>query len=783
MNKWKHKLSSRSLIILTAALLSAYLVLILAVTNLGQTRLKESQFSELSLKVHSYDRVLEYFFSVTQDELSDLTEDKTIEVFFSNVASGMSMKYGLGASLFKLNREFELLVTNTEIKGKPVYDHISLIGYNGTVIAKTKSQEPLNIDQDKYPVFSEDEFRIRTVRSDSGLHIQLIKRVQHAGKPIAFLVAVINNQVIIDQLTAQEYEEGHSRMQLVTDKGDILIWNSLDKGDSALEAAELENKIYFESQIENTPFKLKTWFEPVNEKDFYTSGWFIACLSFLAVPVVLGVMYIFIINNANITLKTKIKVSHKQQRLLSAQNQRLIEEIEKRRESEDMLAYQATHDALTGLPNRKYGNERLEKELLKAKRNHSTLLVMFIDIDNFKKINDTLGHLAGDYILQQGTNRLLYSVRQSDVLARLGGDEFLLIIPDFKSVRSAKLMASAILTLFDKPFIWHNQEVFLSTSIGLSIYPQDGNNAEQLLANADTAMYRVKQEGRNGFNFYTSDMNIDVQRNLDLDARLRQAISNEELELYYQPIVDLATNHIVGAEALMRWNDEKLGFISPEEFIPLAEKNGLIHPLGELALNKACTQAAKWQSILPLNISINFSSVQFRYCDKLYKQIRYALLQSGLPANKLDIEVTESLLFDHNEEVLRLLNRLQSKGVQLTIDDFGTGYSALSYLQKFPFDRLKIDRSFLFDMHENDADRELVNAIIAMAKALNLRVVAEGIEEQWHIDYLKVKGCDFGQGYLFSKPMPADEFELLLQKQVDLNANAGFIVESLIEHN
>ncbi|WP_293144849.1 EAL domain-containing protein [Moritella sp.] len=758
------KLSSTRLIMIAAVLLAAYLVSILAVTNLGQTRLKESQQRELNLKVQNYTGTLEYFFNVTNGELTNIADDKSILTYFANLASGMSMKYGLGASLFKLNAELNHLISNSEINQKSVYQRFTLVGYDGTVIADTNKNKDSSVDMIELQGLHDQDYIIRTLQYDGDTHIKLIKQVRYAGKPVAFLIADLNKKVIVAQLTAQEYEDSKSRMDLTTADGDIFIWDSLTNKQENGDENTLVNKIYFETAINNTPFKLRSWFEPVNEKDIFTSGWFIAGLSFLAVPVFFGLFYTFIINNANIILRTKFEESHKQRRTLSLQNQRLTEEIEKRKISEQKLAHQATHDALTGLPNRSYGNLRLEQELAKAKRTNSNVLVMFMDLDNFKQINDTLGHWAGDQILTQSTERLLESVRDSDILARLGGDEFLLVIPELKGVESAQFLAKRVLSLFDNPFILDNQELFISGSIGMSIYPQDGDNAQQLLASADTAMYRSKQDGRNTFSFYNSEMSTDLQRTLDLDGRFRQAINNNELELYYQPIMDLAANKIVGAEALMRWHDERFGFVSPDEFILLAEKNGTIHKLGEFAINQACMQAAEWQKITPLHISVNFSCVQFRYCEQLFKQINDSLIRSGLPADKLDIEITESLLFNHNTEVVDLLNKLQSMGAQLSIDDFGTGYSALSYLQKFPFDRLKIDRAFLKNMQTNDADRALVNAIISMAKALNLKVVAEGIEDQWHADYLIAMHCEYGQGYFYSKPVPAKEFELLLQK-------------------
>jgi EAL domain-containing protein (putative c-di-GMP-specific phosphodiesterase class I) len=276
------------------------------------------------------------------------------------------------------------------------------------------------------------------------------------------------------------------------------------------------------------------------------------------------------------------------------------------------------------------------------------------------------------------------------------------------------------------------------------------------------ALYRVKDSGRNSFSFYNSTMNANVLRNVNINRRLRYAIDNNQLEMYYQPLVDLQSGRISGAEALMRWTDEELGFIPPDEFILLAERNGLIHQIGEFALTQACQQAAKWQAISPIQIAVNFSSVQFRDCYALLAKIIAVLDKTGLPKSKLDVEVTESLLISQESELSSMLAELRHLGIQLSIDDFGTGYSALSYLQKYAFSKLKIDRAFVMNLTENEADRSLVKAIIAMAKALNLKVVAEGIEQQAQADFLKEIDCEYGQGYLFSKPLPADEFEKLL---------------------
>ncbi|EJB8530040.1 bifunctional diguanylate cyclase/phosphodiesterase, partial [Vibrio parahaemolyticus] len=651
-----------------------------------------------------------------------------------------------------------------------IYNKLTLVGSDGTTIVTTgpKDLKPMDI-HDLMTQHGHPE-EVCATRDGDNIRIQVIKQVKFSGKPVAFLIADINKDIVIEQLTNQEHEDSYSRMVLKIKDVEMVVWDSITKN-STTNADEnhflskvLDGKIYFEVPVVQHHFKLMAWFEPLNERDIFTSRLFIVGLSILAVMIVIALCYAFVANNNKLELKIKLEEEKKRKDILSQQNLKLTKEIERRKASEKELAFQAKYDTLTELPNRSYGSERLALELIRASRTGSKVLVMFIDLDHFKQINDSMGHFVGDEILKLSAQRLQNVARKTDLLARIGGDEFLLVIPDLPDNDTAKRVASSVLSAFSEPFVWNNHEFFLTGSVGMSVFPDDGDNAEQLLACADMAMYRVKQDGRDAFCFYNHNMNQDLQRYLDLESRLRNAISNQLLEMYYQPIIELKSGKIVGAEALMRWNDEKFGFVNPEEFISIAEKNGLIHQLGEFAIQQACYQAAQWQSISPLFVSVNFSSVQFRYCDRLLAFIRQSLEESGLPAEQFDVEVTESLLFNHDDELVDMLDNLRALGTKLTIDDFGTGYSALSYLQKFPFDRLKIDRSFMQNVFENDSDRELVNVIIAMAKALRLKIVAEGIEEQRHVDYLNELNCEFGQGFHYSRPVPAKEFEQLLNQ-------------------
>lgn len=770
MKKAVKKISSKKIITISAIIVSIYLAILIVVTSLGQNKLKDSQYRELDLKVKSYASTLDNLFTIASEDVDNLSSDKTVQTFFANLASGMSMEYGLGASLINLKRRFDEKIDGKLINSSNIYNKLTLVGSDGTTIVTTgpKDLKPMDI-HDLMTQHGHPE-EVCATRDGDNIRIQVIKQVKFSGKPVAFLIADINKDIVIEQLTNQEHEDSYSRMVLKIKDVEMVVWDSITKN-STINADEnhflskiLDGKIYFEVPVEQHHFKLMAWFEPLNERDIFTSRLFIFGLSILAVMIVIALCYAFIANNNKLELKIKLEEEKKRKDILSQQNHKLTKEIERRKASEKELAFQAKYDTLTELPNRSYGSERLALELIRASRTGSKVLVMFIDLDHFKQINDSMGHFVGDEILKLSAQRLQNVARKTDLLARIGGDEFLLVIPDLPDNDTAKRVASSVLSAFSDPFVWNNHEFFLTGSVGMSVFPDDGDNAEQLLACADMAMYRVKQDGRDAFCFYNHNMNQDLQRYLDLESRLRNAISNQLLEMYYQPIIELKSGKIVGAEALMRWNDEKFGFVNPEEFISIAEKNGLIHQLGEFAIQQASYQAAQWQSISPLFVSVNFSSVQFRYCDRLLAFIRQSLEESGLPAEQFDVEVTESLLFNHDDELVDMLDNLRALGTKLTIDDFGTGYSALSYLQKFPFDRLKIDRSFMQNVFENDSDRELVNVIIAMAKALRLKIVAEGIEEQRHVDYLNELNCEFGQGFHYSRPVPAKEFEQLLNQ-------------------
>lgn len=758
----------KNALVTASVVIVAYLLLILTVTNLGQQKLEEANHNELHLKVDHYAELLGNYFARLEHNLDVISQDKRISTFFANKSSGMSMTYGLGASLFNVTQLIKQQTNPNRSTKPPIFSRMTLLALDGAIITDTSPELKLNRTNLNIISLKLKRQAMLIDNSEGQLSIRLSVTIYFQGKPIALLLAELNNTPIIDQLTAQESPESGSRIQLSSHHGNLFILDTLSTSTDSIFTQEYnEQSKYFDLQrnINNTPFRLETWFENVNKRDLFTSKWFVVVISFLALPVFLGLYYLIRIERKNTELQTQVVHSKKQREALSIHNFKLEKEVTKRKSSEKKLAYQATHDALTGLPNRSYGLKRLGDAIDCSQLSRKQVLVMYIDLDNFQQINDTLGHDAGDIILQQTSSRLLDAVRKTDTVARLSGDEFMLIVHELSDQEEATALAEKVLSVFEKPFEMGEHPFHTSTSVGIALYPEHGEDPLTLLKSADMALYRVKDAGRNNFCFYESKMNDEVNRKVTINRRLREAIEENSLEMYYQPLVDLKTQKIVGAEALMRWIDSELGFVSPEEFISLAEKNGLIGHLGSFALNTAAKQAAEWQKIAPLQIAINFSCVQFRDCAGLLNEIKQVLLETGLPPDKLDVEVTESLIINQDVELLEMLKSLRSMGISLSIDDFGTGYSALSYLQKYSFTKLKIDRAFVMNLTENSADQLLVTAIVAMAKALDLKVVAEGIEEVGQMEFLNNLNCDFGQGYLFSKPLTASEFEKLLSAQ------------------
>jgi len=435
-----------------------------------------------------------------------------------------------------------------------------------------------------------------------------------------------------------------------------------------------------------------------------------------------------------------------------------------RKLAEDQLRYIATHDSLTDLANRTMFNEGLRHALQQGARYNRGIAVLFIDIDRFKVVNDSLGHSAGDRLLQDCAKRLSECLRESDTVARLGGDEFVVMVENFTAPRDAIAIAQKILTNIAKPFFVDGQEFLMSASIGISTFPEDGTDTEALLKNADIAMYRAKDQGRNNYQFYSAQMNKHTFERLAMESSLRRALERNEFVLHYQPKLDLRSGAIVGVEALVRWRHPDWGMVSPAQFIPLAEESGLIVQIGEWVLKTACEQSRMWrdQGIQAMRVAVNLSARQFGQ-KTLLADVAKIIADSGLTPECLELEITESLVMHNPEHAADTLQKLRAMGVTLSIDDFGTGYSSLAYLKRFPIDCVKIDRSFIKDIPNDADDMAITKGVIALGHSLRLKVVAEGVETAEQREFLRSNGCDELQGFLFSKPLPADEVTALLK--------------------
>ncbi len=443
----------------------------------------------------------------------------------------------------------------------------------------------------------------------------------------------------------------------------------------------------------------------------------------------------------------------------------VINDVTEREQHEELLEYQANHDALTGLPNRNLLADRITQSLANAHRYDMPVAVLFIDLDNFKFVNDSLGHALGDRMLIIQADRLHKSIRSGDTVARYGGDEFVVVVSNLEKSEDAALVAQHIQELVSRPFTIDGHEFGITCSIGISLYPKDGHDVDSLLKNADAAMYRAKEQSRNSFQFYTSEMNDRVVERMVIERHLRHALELGQLEMHYQPQVELTNGRIIGVEALLRWHSPNLGTVSPSRFIPLAEETGLIVPIGEWVLKTCCEQNKAWQDagLTPLTISVNISARQLQKKD-LAGDIASILRESGLKPRFLELEIVESMVMKDVESAMVIMTELKSLGIQLAMDDFGTGYSSLSYLKRFPFDRLKIDLSFVRDILSDPESASIARTIIAMAHNLNLRAIAEGVETKEQLEYLRLHGCDEIQGYYVSRPVNAQEFEALLRK-------------------
>ena len=445
----------------------------------------------------------------------------------------------------------------------------------------------------------------------------------------------------------------------------------------------------------------------------------------------------------------------------------LIRDITERKNAEQQIEYQAYHDALTGLANRRLFQEHLSLALALAQRRRRPVAVLFLDLDHFKIVNDSLGHTVGDALLQEVAVRLRSAVREGDTVARVGGDEFTIVLQDVSDREDAEMMAKRVLRTIAQPFDVSEHRLYVTTSIGITLYPDDGDDAETLLKNADSAMYRAKAEGRNTYHISTVELSRSMQERMTIESGLHGAMERSEFEIWYQPQIDVRASRIIGMEALLRWKHPSRGIIAPAEFITVAEERGFIVAIGDWVLRKACEQAneLRGRGYPHLRVAVNISPRQFRELT-LVPRVEAAIDASGIDPRMLELEITEGVAMENVELTLAVLTQLRALGITIAIDDFGTGHSSLSYLKRFPIDALKIDRGFVEDLPDRFEDAAIVKAVIQLAQGLNLRVVAEGVERQEQLDFLRGHGCREMQGYFFGMPMRFADLEKLLGRGI-----------------
>jgi diguanylate cyclase (GGDEF)-like protein/PAS domain S-box-containing protein len=433
-------------------------------------------------------------------------------------------------------------------------------------------------------------------------------------------------------------------------------------------------------------------------------------------------------------------------------------DITDRKRAEEVISYQAYHDILTDLPNRILFKDRLGLAVIQAKRKQTELAVMFIDLDRFKLVNDTLGHVKGDELLQQAAGRLKECLRKGDTLARQGGDEFTIVLPELRDRDDARMVADKFLEVLQDPFDLDGHAVHISASIGIAVYPVHGESIDELLRHADIAMYQIKGQGKNGHAFYDPSMQDVSHQKIALEQSLRRALEHNELEMYYQPQIDAISGRIVGAEALMRWNHPTRGIVSPGEFLPFAEENGLMLPISDWMIGALCRDMLQWKNIgSQVRLSLNLSP---QYLDRgdFYEKMRNALMRYGIAPSQIEVEITENICIRNPQHAIEQLNKLGQLGVSVAIDDFGTGYSSLAYLHRFPVHTIKIDQSFVKEIHDEHGHYPVVLAIISIARGLGLNLIAEGVETESQARYLRSNGCLTMQGYLYHRPMPLGRF-------------------------
>ena len=749
------------------SLLTLYLVLLIGLAYASQTRLRESLLAQQQRNLEQRAGAIAYLLSGQQGVLQGLAEHRQVQAFLAEYARETSTEDTTPTGPAEIAVDIADLL-NRALSGL-VPATIACVANDGRSLIEAGDDpagwQPHRVHRVNMPL---EPGVVQLRRGSAGTLIGLSAAVMYMGRGVGFVSAEIETAHLLGPLGFNDAEPIPGRGVAILGPDAETISGDDRAGGRPDGSAVDEN--FLLAPVPNTGLSLVAHADMAMLNGALTSPLLLVALALISLPLAGGVVYLLRLSVHIRTLQARSSKSSEQRTLLRRQIKRLQHEIDQRLTSEQQLSHQANFDQLTGLPNRGLAMDRLAQAIKWAKREARGVLVVFLDLDRFKQVNDSIGHAAGDELLCEAAQRLLTRVRESDTVSRLGGDEFLVICTDEQAQPDWERLAGQLLKVLSQPFYISGHEVFVGASIGVATYPDGGAEPETLLKNADIAMYAAKERGRNRYSYFDPSMDASSAETLRLEHRLRHALKNREFRLVFQPIVDLSSGATVAVEALLRWTSDDLGSVAPERFIPIAEETGLIHEIGEWVLVEACNTLSTMQPRADFRVAVNLSSKQFGRPSRLLDSTLRALQTSGLMPNQLELEITESVLMDDRPEITSLIHQLDRIGVRLSIDDFGTGYSALNYLQRFPFDVVKIDRTFTHQIPGSESNASLIRAIIAIAQALDLEVIAEGIENRQQAGFLLVQRCRFGQGRLYSEPMTAAQLEIHLNEARALSA-------------
>lgn len=774
-----------------------------------QKALQTSALEGFRLDLERQAASLGYFFSERKYDVSLLVNRKEIASYFINRNLGMSEEYGLKVSLFLIHRLFDATRDSKAFENRSLYDRILLLDGEGRLLVEAGEEtDAMESEPEPFPLLAESaRDPIIICRKQPRYRIILAAPCFHQEEYVGELQAWLSLETFFNHFVRFTQPISSQKVDIICSEGWVMAAADNDAqqdgyyGSPSLSLVglptshfatvslvgngrEREKHLGIRLPIRNTPLFL-TALIPATEIYGPVRAWHLliatAAIAFL---IVFGMGLLIRFNTLNLILRARYEEATKQQDLLEDKNSRLSEEIERRKgverellKNQDVIEEQkkqlqksidrtfslAYYDTLTGLPNRQLCLDRISQALSAAHRKGGQLALLFLDVDRFKNINDTLGHANGDRLLQSVALRLKSCLRESDTVARFGGDEFILLLQSVNDHYEVIQVAQKVLDRMDHHFELDGHDVYTTVSIGVVLYPDDGDTSATLLKHADMAMYAAKARGRNNFQFFSGSMNQEALQRRDMEIQLRQALEREEFSLLYQPQWNTATGKIIGVEALLRWRHPELGMIAPSRFIRIAEETGLIIPIGEWVLSQVVRQALLWRDKAepPVRLAVNLSGRQI-FQPNFVEKIDMMFAESGLAPSALEFEVTENVVMENAPRHVLVLNELKKRGIRITIDDFGTGYSSLSYLKNFPIDRIKIDQGFVRDLEQSANDAAIIEAIVAVAKSLDLQVVAEGVETKFQRDFLAGQSCFIMQGYYFSRPLnPEDLLELI----------------------